>query len=111
MSSIVMSCITTGAVETITSASSAGRVPRRRLAHVDRLDLGELRLRRLVELAPAELGEVPGPPHARRGRCEQRVRSEQPADRRLRRPVELADEQRVCAELPAELLERPEQER
>src|SRR6266566_3337769 len=82
-----------------------------RLPDVERLDLVDLHLRARLELAPAELGEIAGPAHARRRRREERLRAEQVTQRRLGLGVDLADEQRVRADLPADLVERRHEER
>src|SRR6267378_7401744 len=82
----------------------------RGLSHVQGLDLADLHLRACFELAPAELGKVARPTHPRRGRGEERLRAEQVAERRLDFGVDLADEERVRADLPADLVERRHEE-
>src|SRR6267378_3480601 len=82
----------------------------RGLSHVQGLDLADLHLRACFELAPAELGKVARPTHPRRGRGKERLRAEQVAERRLDFGVDLADEQRVRADLPADLVERRHEE-
>src|SRR5881296_2203274 len=72
-----------------------------RLLHVDRLDLGELRLRARLEGPPAELSEVTGAPHPRRRRGEERLRTEDVAQRLLGLCADLAHEECVHTDLPA----------
>src|SRR5688572_8902865 len=54
-----------------------------RLLHVDRLDLTQLPLRRGLEGPPAELREVSGAAHPGGGRREERLRTEEVAERLL----------------------------
>src|SRR5260221_7667999 len=130
MSSRVMSSMTTGATETMAIFLSRPlrkperRVVRRRrrerlreapahrgLADVDRLERPERRLLALGELVPPELGEVAGAAHPRRGSREQRERAEEVAQRGLPLLVDLADEERVRPDLPAEIRDRSDDER
>src|SRR5260221_9063182 len=83
----------------------------RGLPDVDRLQGAEGLLLPLDDLVPAELGEVSGPAHARRGRREQRERPEEIAEGRLGLRVDLADEERVRADLAADVDERTDDER
>src|SRR3989441_470997 len=83
----------------------------RGLPHVEGLDLADLHLRACLELAPAKLREVTRPAHPRRWRREQRLRPEQVAERSLGLGVDLTHEERVRADLPADLVERRDEER
>jgi len=78
----------------------------RRLLHVDGLDLAELPLRARGQGQPAELRQVSGTAHPRSGRSEERLRSEEVAERVFGLGADLADEERVRADLAAELRER-----
>src|SRR5258708_12153606 len=119
MSSRVMSSMTTGAIETISRSSRRpfrqpegaviGRRRRerlreaaahRRLAHVDRLQRAEGRLGPLGELVPPELREVARAAHPRRGRREERERTEEVAQRRLGLLLHLPAAARARADLP-----------
>src|SRR5688500_19986819 len=77
-----------------------------RLLHVDRFDLTQLPLRRRLESPPTELREVSGAAHARGGGREQRLRTEEVAERLLGLGVDLAHEECVRPDLPAELRQR-----
>src|SRR5882762_1751967 len=81
------------------------------LPHVEGLDLADLYLCACFELAPAELREVARPADPRRGRREQRLRPEQVTKGRLGLGVDLTHEERVRADLPADLVERRDEER
>src|SRR5438093_5506526 len=83
----------------------------RRLPDVQGLDLVDLRLGARLELAPAELGEVAGAAHPRGRRGEERLRAQQVTKRRLGLGVDLADEKGVRSDLPADLVERRDEER
>src|SRR5258705_1331717 len=127
MSSAVMSSMTIGKVATI-SLVSLGKAERdivgrrrpewldercadRRLLHVDRLDLAELRLRCRLECQPAELGEVAGAAHPGSGRGEERLRAKEIAQRLLGLGADLAHEERVRTDLAAELRQGRRDER
>src|SRR4029077_13329426 len=77
----------------------------RRLPHVQRLGLRDLSLRARLARAPAELREVARTPNARCRRGEERFRAKQITERRLGLGVDLADEERVRPDLPADLVE------
>src|SRR5258706_12031581 len=75
----------------------------RRLLHVDRLDLAEVRLWRGLERAPTELCQIAGAAHPRRRRREDRLRSEEVAQELLGLRIDLTNKERVRADLPAEV--------
>ena len=68
--------------------------------------LAELRLRCGLERPPPQLREIAGATHPRRGRREERLRAEEVAQQLLRLLIDLADEERVRADLPAQLRQR-----
>src|SRR5439155_22646719 len=86
------------------------RATDRRLPHVQRLDLADLHLRARLELAPAELGEVARAADGRGGSRDQRLWAAQVAEGRLDLGVDLPHEERVRADLPADLVERGHEE-
>src|SRR5439155_17984904 len=69
------------------------------------------RLLALRELVPAELREVAGAAHPRCGSGEERERAEEVAQGGLPLLVDLADEERVGPDLPAEIRDRSDDER